>query len=174
LVTISIISLVAAVGIPNIKKFNTNQDFNNASNDFLTMVKQVQHNAMSGVQCSNGEIAESWRMEIDGGDTYKIICVPVRTGVGVAQSISLPSPAVFYATGCENPPVSASFVRARILFKGSNVYFYCFYPTLQSADPSIPIGNPNNFDIFLKNSTNSSVVNKDIKINIGGAINMIN
>lgn len=60
LVAVAIISIIAVVSIPNLKKFSQNQTLTTKSDNVLNSIRQAQANAQSGVKCKDGNNSVSW------------------------------------------------------------------------------------------------------------------
>jgi hypothetical protein len=66
-VNVAIISLVGIVFFPNLRKFNTNQQFQNEVLDLKNLIKKAQANTTTGTRCSATEPALSWSVVISPG-----------------------------------------------------------------------------------------------------------
>lgn len=76
LITIAIISLGAAVAIPNLNNFNQNQGLTNAAADIKNLIKKAQSNAQAGITCSDASQSKSvsWNIEPSGVSMMKLTC----------------------------------------------------------------------------------------------------
>lgn len=60
LVSILIISLIGIVFFPNLRKFNTNQQFQNESLNIKNQIESAQNMYTTGIRCSASKAASGW------------------------------------------------------------------------------------------------------------------
>lgn len=70
LVVIGLISLVAVVGIPNLRRFNQDQIFTEKTSEIINHLKRMQSNSQAGIVCDQGYRSTSWNLKITGANTY--------------------------------------------------------------------------------------------------------
>lgn len=70
LVVIALISLIALVGIPNLRRFNEGQIFTEKTSEFLNHLKRMQSNSQAGIVCDSLYRSTSWNLKITGDTTY--------------------------------------------------------------------------------------------------------
>lgn len=111
LIAIAIISVVAVVGIPNLRKFNENQEFSNDVSNLIRKLKQAQSSSHSSIVCSNGSTSTSWSVKLDSTPdrfSYLDSCNSSGT-VDVLKSAKIVSVKTRSDEGC-TLPVEIKFV----------------------------------------------------------------
>ncbi len=83
LVAVSITSIVAAVAIPNIRKFAEDQEARNTASSLVADLREMQSNAQTGLKCPSGTTALSWKITL-GVSSYQKFCTDSTSN----QSIS--------------------------------------------------------------------------------------
>lgn len=71
LVAISILALIGAISIPNLRRFNDTQTLQNATNDLARVLREAQSSANSRVSCSQTLVARNWAVRISG-NSYQL------------------------------------------------------------------------------------------------------
>lgn len=160
LIAVSVLALVAAVAVPNLRQFNEDQDLNNTKADLLRVLKQTQSQALSKINCS-AKPSVSWSVELSSSGYRQIAS---------CQEISVDPSPTLESKPIQNFPAnkielsssscgdSSTNPNATITFTGSTISFSC----ANGASPSLL------FSIILRNRVNSET--KTIKIDQGGAI----
>lgn len=72
LITISIILLIAAVAVPNLKRFTSGQQLDEAASNLVQVLRLAQSSAYSSVRCSNEQPSSSWTVNFYSGE-YNLV-----------------------------------------------------------------------------------------------------
>lgn len=158
LIAILIIAVISTVTIPNIKKFGTDQQLNDAANNIINVLKQAQSGDMSDIRC-NSTASTQWNFNFLTNTTYSLSCQSgaPETTISSGSFSSNPSIRQFTPTNC-----TAGVLLSKIYFMGNSVKFTC-------ADGITPPG-----DIYftLKNTSTNKCIR--ITVGLGGTINKEN
>lgn len=157
LIAIAILSLSAIIAIPNLRRFNDEQELNNASEDIVRTFREAQSSAASNIRCNNGPSGK-WFVELNNvaGVNYKLLC---QNSSGVNESspryqknwtgISLGG-----VTSC----AATSANSLKVEFVGNSITYWCGATSFSPANSAVSI-------VITKNSRS-----KTISINVGGVI----
>ncbi len=88
LVAMVIIAVIAAVAIPNLNKFNSDQQVRNTSSQVVTDLRKIQNNAHSGVKCPNSNSAVGWRVVINTSN-YILRCLDSTQTSSVLETVNI-------------------------------------------------------------------------------------
>lgn len=129
LVAISITAVIAAVAIPNLRKFNEDQQVRNASTQLVSDLRKLQSNASSGLKCPSGSSSTAWKVVLST-NSYEQFCTDSSDDQSLGIS-SLPSGATITTN-------SQTCVSNTIIFTKTTVSHDCLV-TLSSLATQINI-----------------------------------
>lgn len=166
LVTITIIGILAAIAIPNFRRFNEEQILKNESAKVMQTLRQTQSNSQSRVRCVNTSASLTWFFKVNSTNSYSYFytCEGELTPGDVVTLSSLPEGLIFEAIRTNNPSctdMSAVNFITNFINKGNRVTFES--PTTCLQQESIT-----SIKLVLKNTRLNS--SKNIIIDKGGAI----
>lgn len=100
LIAISLISIVAVTGIPNLRRFNQGQEVTSASGDIVTSLRTIQSNDMAGLKCTKSTTYSNpngWSLQLTRSGS------PVVSGYQILQDCTNESgvsedPSLVFAT----------------------------------------------------------------------------
>lgn len=135
IIAITILAIAGVVAVPNLKKYNQNQNIDTAVSDTIQAIKRTQSNATSGMECSVGSFPTSgWSITL-ANDSYSIsgICVDLVNGTSPT-----PEP---YITNQKYTPDTVKMCNnscggsdpIEIKYSGSTVDFYCSSTKLSAS-----------------------------------------
>lgn len=160
LITIVVISIIAVVAVPNLKKFSENQILENKSLEVITTLNQAQSNASSGVKCAASP-SLFWEVVMSEDKiVHRGICKPIE---GENQNIEIKKTLLLDKVKLE---VENCFIKdlPAVLFSGKSTSFYCS-SALPVSDRMVFFGSQD-FIINIK----SQKKEQKIKINKSGVI----
>lgn len=161
LVAITILSVAAVVAIPNLKKFNEDQELNNTSSDIIRVLRQAQSGMASSIICKEQTSSDSWKVSIVSSDasqlSYTLYCNYKDASGGDASIIvytkQVPGITLdFTKSSCDTPG------SIEIKYSKNKAVFLC-----SSTESPREI-----FDISLKKSSK----HKTVSIDKGGSISL--
>ncbi len=155
LISIAILSTLAVLGIPNLRKFSENSVIDTTYSDFTRVLKQAQTGSVSAQSCANG-IATNWAVLVNG-TTYRTL-VSCKNLSTLSLTSELRSNNKFPLTVSVTSPDCTPLTTAEVDFTGSNIAFLC---------NGAPLSTPS-FTFVLKDAKTN--LTKSIKISSGGAI----
>ncbi len=171
LIAISIMSIVAFISVPNLKRFSEDQEIGNASGELITALRTAQNNDMSGIKCTKSAFPNQagWSVQLTKVGTvygYKLIqdCLNSASTLDQVTTITktFPTNITFQLTkDTDTSELCTSLNQATLKFYRSILTMNC--------DSQLKTGNY--FDIRITNtSTNNS---KKIRIENGGSISIL-
>lgn len=127
LVAMSIIAILSAVAVPNLKKFSSDQEITNAASRLRTILITAQSQAISRIQCPTGSniATDAWIVRLNSL-TYSLIA-KCQTGGDITVSSSsysstgLSTSPTFTADAVEQCPSNP----VDIIFSGNQTYYQC-------------------------------------------------
>lgn len=173
LVAITILALIGAVAIPNLRQFNQSQEVDNASADLLRVLRQAQSSASSGTACessvgTNPIVALYWGVKILDSRQFQLVakCRLARGGFSgpeLSYYTSLSVSRIRYAYIGTPPCTSGNLT---VLFsgpynKGQGVAYSC-----SASDPPSNPSLSQQIQITVGDGTRS----RTIHVENGGAI----
>lgn len=72
LVAIAILGLSAAIAVPNLSRFNADEQVSSTRAQMLSDLNLVKSNAQSGVRCPTGLESSSWNLQFASANTYDL------------------------------------------------------------------------------------------------------
>lgn len=95
LVVIAIISTVALIGIPNLRRLNQNQEYQSKASELVNSLKRMQSNSQAGIVCSPTTPSQSWNLRINNSSQYELYPICGMAGAagtvgGSTSTIDLP------------------------------------------------------------------------------------
>lgn len=162
LVSLSVVGLLMALALPNLRRFNETQIFNTDIERLVSTVRVAQSNSQANIQPDSACVAGSsvaWRVIFkNNSDNYALqsVCLDSTlaiSGIIEKSNINLSKPPIYtLPTGC----ASGTF----ILFTKNKIDFYC------GGAPAAM----NDFAINVRNSSMS--LTKNVTINKGGSVHV--
>ncbi len=124
MVSLAILGLLAAVALPNLSNFGSNDDLNQAGANLKSNLINAQSLAASGIKCSNGKYARSWTLRLNSS-SYSILaeCKDLTDVVSTIDShdtYTYPPAVTLTGTSCPSGTTNAD-----IVFTGYKVSFIC-------------------------------------------------
>lgn len=160
LVTISLLALVTLIGLPNLRKFNSDQGVENSVSDFVQVIRKAQSNSQSRIKCSGNRTSVNWSVKISDKSHYQLNVTCLNP-----DNSSTPFPVNTYMLP-SNLSFDDSSGNTTIT---SSITFNNIENTVCLLPPSPTIcGTTTNLSLKLKNGTQ----NITVKINQGGVINV--
>lgn len=161
IIAVTIIGLVAAMAMPNLRNFNKTQELEAAAANLVQALKKTQSNAMSRIACPSGKPTSAWKIAItETGYQQTAVCTDL-TG----ESLPTPQPFPFqnftpsaismYSNNCLDQTSTVE-----IEYTGNNVAFRCI-------NSGVPQPNSGPIQIILKDTGDAKWV---ININKSGLI----
>jgi prepilin-type N-terminal cleavage/methylation domain-containing protein len=171
IIAITIISLISALIVPNLRNFNQNQQLEEVATDLVQALNQTQSNAMSRIACPNNFPTTEWRIKISPtGYQQTAVCTDI-TGA------TSPAPQVFPVQNFNPPAISMTSSTCseqlfgdtiEIIYSGNSIAFNCINgaTTLPlTTDLEIKLTDSNNTQIhWLIQINKSGLITKDIQI----------
>ncbi len=115
LVAISIVSLIAVIGVPNLKRFNEGQQFQNDVSELIRNLRRMQSNSQSSIVCSPTVGSSSWTLSFKSESSYSYIptcsgATPVDSTVPISSSTKIISIKSSSGSNCDLKDTTVSFV----------------------------------------------------------------
>lgn len=118
LVAISIVSLIAVIGVPNLKRFNEGQQFQNDVSELIRNLRRMQSNSQSSIVCSPNDGSSSWALKFDSqtgsGYSYFPTCSTSSPTATVVEFLPLANPSTkilkIEPSPCTSGNTSVSFI----------------------------------------------------------------
>lgn len=160
LITVAIVSTVALLGIPNLKKFNEGQAFQAQVSELTRTIKRVQSNSQSGIVCGDNKRSSEWAVTFLSASQYQISpTCPDSTSATPTETKDLPTGTTLSiksgTTTCTTPTTSSP---TTITFTNQD-------RSLKFVSPGCP--NPARLDIDFRGPKNESA---RVYVDLGGAI----
>lgn len=173
LVSLSIVGILAALTIPNLHRFNEQEILQTEVGKILSVLRQAQSNAQSGLICPNsGGAANQWQVTFSSSGTgentiysYSLIARCLNDTINeVRQTFTIPQGITLAIQGTNNV-INNGEVATCTLNQNSHIAFTRTTTQLLCSD----ISTLNDMTIVL---TNSSInTSKRLIIKNGGSIN---
>lgn len=161
LVTISIVLLIAAVGVPNLKRFTSDQQLDEAASNLVQVLKLAQSSANSSVRCLNGQPSSSWTVNFYQGEYNLVVsCGSEESSTTWKKIGNIP----YYPKKPGEIKLSGNSCQTA----GD---LYLTFDTRQNLRGGCSSGNSNTpYEIILKNNKTNGMTK--VKIEAGGVISL--
>lgn len=159
LIAISIVSVISALTIPNLRNFNEEQVLKNDASRLVTVLRQAQSNTQARVNCEPTKESAGWRVNFPSSTTFNLIAICASDLSTRSISSNTTTSNITLAILDADTDSICTTSNSHINFMSSN------------ADPicnSVPVDN---LKIQLTNSKTLSI--RSITINKAGSINEI-
>lgn len=158
IVAISIIALLGAIAIPNLRNLSKEQEIDSAALQVLNTLKTAQSSASSRIRCSNDEASDSWTVRLAPGNYSLIAGCQTSGNQTIFTRVYAPASTATAAAYSGNSNVCSGST-VDIIFSRSQIYYLC------SGSVTPQTGSVN---LTLSNSTET--LTKVVKIDQGGVI----
>jgi prepilin-type N-terminal cleavage/methylation domain-containing protein len=153
LIVVAILSLIAVVGIPNLRKFTNDQTTTNSAQDLVRVFRQAKTSSTSGTLC-NGNLPDYWYVDVKMGlnKTYYL-------GANYNSTLCPNGPALNFPNGVTTSSTAGCSVNQTLTinYNPQNVTFSCN-------------GTPINASLIDLTLTPSSGVAQTIYVNNAGTV----
>lgn len=107
LISISILALIAAISLPNIRKFGEDELIKAAASNLTQFLRKAQANAQTGVKCPNGEISQSWVVDfVPASVKADLLCMYIDDALSSITQSSLKFNDVSFDIFCNLNPAT--------------------------------------------------------------------
>ncbi len=134
LISITIIAILTAVSIPNLRRFNQGEALDTATSDLTRVLRLSQSSAMTGIKCSSSQ-SKNWSVSLNPTTkTYQLTAACEGTPTEETNlTDTLPQDITVSTPSCAT--------LSKIVFTSNSVAFFCDGVSLATQTMSITLTN---------------------------------